>query len=102
MADDALYSSLDVASKATQAIGAAIPGVGGVIVRIAGIALATAAEFAKAGKDPEIEIRRMHSSELAVRGIHKGWDAAIKRKFGRDTDIVPPSHDPYDDEDSYE
>lgn len=89
-----LQTTLDGIAHAAQALGAALPGPGGVVAKIVGIAVSSAAAFARAGKDPLVEIQRIHSSDPLVRKVHDGWDEAIQQKFG----VLDVGDDPYEEE----
>jgi len=94
--NEKLGGALKEVASATTAIASFIPGIGGVIARIIGVVIQTAAGFIEQGKDPEIEIKRILSSSPEVRDIHSRWSDAIKDKFHPKTD-PPPSKDPYDE-----
>ncbi|MHC4854652.1 MAG: hypothetical protein ACYTF5_21830 [Planctomycetota bacterium] len=99
-------------AKAAQLVGTALPGPGGIVAKIIGIAASSALAFAKAGKDPVAEIQRIHSSDPLVAGVHDGWNDLIKDRFGPREPVPPPpvppppdthpspSTDPYDDEEN--
>jgi hypothetical protein len=89
-----LQTTLDGIAEAAQALGAALPGPGGVVAKIVGIAVSSAAAFARAGKDPLVEIQRIHSSDPLVRKVHDGWDEAIQHKFG----VLDVGDDPYEED----
>jgi hypothetical protein len=94
--NEKLGGALKEVAAAATAVAGLIPGIGGVIGRIIGLVLQTAAGFAEQGLDPEIEIKRVLSSSPEVRDIHDRWDGAIRDKFHPNTD-PPDKEDPYDE-----
>lgn len=89
---------LDGVSQAANVLGTALPGAGGTVARIVGLVTGAAAAFAKAGKDPEIEIKRIFSSDPFVKKVHDEWASAIEAKFGKTSNppksnSVPPPSD---------
>jgi len=82
-ANEILVTSLEAAAQAAQVLGSMIPGIGGTIARIAGIAFASGAALAHSGKDPEVEIRRIHESDSLIQSVREEWLRAIKDKFGK-------------------
>lgn len=103
-----LQSVLDTVAQGAQLLGGYLPGPGGIVAKVIGIAVSSAAAFAKAGKDPVIEIERIHSADPLVTSVHGDWQRSIDERFGPRPDAVPPppdtqraadsSDDPYDDE----
>jgi hypothetical protein len=87
MANEILVTALEAAAQAAQVVGSMIPGVGGIIARIAGVTFASAAAIANSGKDPEVEIRRIHEADPLIASVKEKWLQAIKDKFGKKTSI---------------
>jgi hypothetical protein len=93
---------------ASEGIGAALAAVAPPVAPIAaiiGIAMRSAAGFARAGKDAVIEIQRIHSAEPGVKHIHDEWEDFIaKRRWKTPDNEVPEAPDPpaVDADDPYE
>lgn len=81
-----LADGLDMAATAATTIGGMVPGLGGLIARITGVALASAAAIAHSGKDPEIEIKRIVDADPLVAEVRKQWLDYIAKKFPKDRD----------------
>lgn len=89
MANETLVTCLEAAAQAAQVAGSMVPGIGGMIIRIAGIAFASGAAIANAGKDPEVEIRRIHECDPLLVTVKEKWLQAIKDKFGKKQEPTP-------------
>jgi hypothetical protein len=77
---------------ATAAAALAGTGIPGIIASIGAIVLKSAAAFVRAGKDPVIEIQRIHDADPLLKSIHDEWDRVIREKFPPDSD-PPPARD---------
>ena len=86
---------LEAAADATG-FAAAASGPIGIAARIASLAFRVGAAFAREGKDPVIEIRRLLASEPKLAAVRDEWNAVIKRTFPEDLapeDPVPAPPD---------
>jgi len=91
----------------TVAAAASLTGVPAIIVAIGSIVLKSAAAFARAGKDPVVEIKRIHDADPLLKAVHEEWERIIREKFptpsepprARDTlpAAGPVDDDPYED-----
>ena len=63
---------------------AAVPGPVGIAGKIAAVAFSSAAAFARAGKDPVVEIKRIHAADPLVRQVHERWNDELDNKFPRE------------------
>jgi len=88
---DELSQVLSTAAQAAGVLGTTLGGPAAIAAQIAGIALNSAASFAKAGKDPLVEIQRMHSADPMLEGVREEWERLIRDKFWTDTEIPPPA-----------
>lgn len=109
-----IQDTLDGVAQAAQVLGGTLPGAAGVVARIIGMAASVGAAFAKDGKDPELEIKRILSADPMVKQVHDDWKSAIDAKFGvapasqarakepagadKVPDTQPDLGDPYEDE----
>lgn len=98
----------DIASgMGTAAAALAGTGVPGIIAAIGAIVLKSAAAFVRAGKDPIVEIKRIHDADPMLKAVHDEWESVIKSKFPlrsdppRAPDTLPAgppvSDDPFED-----
>lgn len=72
---------LEEVAEVAQVLGVALPGPAGIVARIIGAAMALGVELARAGKDPEIEIKRILASDPYLDEVHAEWDRVIAAKF---------------------
>lgn len=106
--NETLVTALEAAAQAAQVMGGMLPGIAGTIARIAGIAFASGAALANSGKDPEVEIRRIHESDSLIKSVREEWLQAIQDKFSKkkvvdekfsdDSKLRDNEEDIYDDE----
>lgn len=88
MSDD-VESALNTASEIVGLVAIA-PGPIGIIAKIATLALKAGSAFARAGKDPVIEITRMLSAKDDVEGVHENWDDFLDRNWPPASTVPPP------------
>jgi hypothetical protein len=98
----------DIAGAMGTAAAALAPtGIPGIIASIGAIVLKSAAAFARAGKDPIVEIKRIHDADPMLKAVHDEWESVLKNKFPsrseppRAPDTLPAgaplSDDPFED-----
>jgi hypothetical protein len=101
---DVLTAAEKLAEGATK-----IPGPVGDVASIVHAVLTAGTALARAGKNPVIEIPRILASEPSVNKVLEERERAIRDKFGAKSeppptpappDTVPPSSDPYDEDES--
>lgn len=81
---NALQSALDGLAKGLAVAAPFIPGVGGTIAKIATITFESAAAIARSGKDPVVEIARIHAADPLVAAVKDEWRDALDAKFGKE------------------
>lgn len=98
----------NIADTLGQASGAlALTGIPAMIAAIGAIVLKSAAAFVRLGKDPVVEIQRIHDADPMLKAVHDEWAKTIAEKFpppsepARARDTLPAgaplSEDPYED-----
>lgn len=102
---DTLDNIAGMLGGATSAL--ALTGVPAIIAAIGAIVLKSAAAFVRAGKDPIVEIKRIHDADPMLKAVHDEWEKVIAEKFpppsepARARDTLPAggpvSEDPYED-----
>lgn len=85
-----LDAALDAVAKAATAAATALPGIAGVVAKIASVAFSSAAAISKAGRDPVKEITRMHSSKSGRDAVADEVADIIRERFPATT--PPPNH----------
>jgi hypothetical protein len=78
-----LSEALDAVAEAAR-LASVIPGTAGTLSRIASTVFSSAAALARAGKDPAVEIERIHAADPLVQSVKDEWQRAMDEKFGRE------------------
>jgi len=94
----AVSDVLDGIAATVTALAPSLPGPFSVAAQVAAIALGSASEIAKAGKDPVKEIARLHSSHPLVKGAEGRVQALVDAKFGKAADKDQETNHPESDE----
>lgn len=102
---DTLDNLAGMLGGATAAL--SLTGVPAIVAAIGAIALKSAAAFVRLGKDPVVEIKRIHDADPMLKAVHDEWAKTIAEKFpppsepARARDTLPAgaplSEDPYED-----
>ena len=82
--NEALQAALDGLAKGLAVAAPFIPGIGGTIARIATITFESAAAIARSGKDPVLEIARIHAADPLVAKVKDEWRDALDERFGKE------------------
>lgn len=85
-------SALKTASEIVSLV-AVVPGHIGTVAKIATLALKAGSAFARAGKDPVIEITRILSSKDEIEGAHDDWTDYLNRNWPLASTAPPPPPD---------
>jgi hypothetical protein len=83
-------------STAATVAAPVIPGVGGIVLGVVSRALALAADFAAAGRDPIKEIQRVRDLDPLLTQVEQGWQDELNRRFPKPK-TVEGKVDPYED-----
>ena len=86
MSDSAILRGLSTAVGVGSKM---LPGAAGVIGGIVAEAIALAADFAKAGRDPVAAIRRVRDTQPELAAIDRRWQALLTKRLGQILAKVP-------------
>ena len=86
MSDSAILRGLSTAVGVGSKM---LPGKAGLVGAIIAEAIALAADFAKAGRDPVAAIRRVRDTQPELAAIDRRWQALLTKRLGQILAKVP-------------
>jgi hypothetical protein len=78
-----VIEALQAVDGALKSVAPAVGGPLGTVLAILGVALDTAIVIAQSGKDPLVEIQRIHDADPELQAMRAEWSARLAEKFGQ-------------------